>query len=888
MKKVLIFSLLWSGIASAQVNVYDCYVYPGVPQYALENSDFFSAPCVSFEQATTYTFGQNDTKTVTAAKQIVIEPGFSAENFTGSGFMDLHICTDLKDIVSFSHNDLNEVEALKKFEFGLQLPQEIEDRIQFYIATGDSTDPVNGGINPYLEWQISAKASCVERGTGVTKTIFGFYFQDFERDRSDAIKNNWHWDQVATSHHMRFRYSPPKPGIFDIFVDVTLGDGTVFTYCPFSIRATPNTDNDGYIEVAPNKRVLQRQEELFFPVGQNTPFPRESGPDIGGWVGAYGIAPVNSSPFYEFDTLLNELGAAGLNYYRLLLNPSCLDIEFEEVGNYTDRLNFGWEIDKIIERSESLDLYIHFNMMVHFAFESPSAGAYLNWDWSDRYIEYGDPVYQGQFGYKSKFNLPDTAPQSFLSDPGCRKFYKQKIRYLISRYGYSTHVALFELMSEMSNVGKTYDIINTIGQNGQPLLQLNNKYEAYLESPEHRLWVAWWHDEMAKYIKNDLGHTEHLVAVSYGRLPIAPDYSYGIPEVDVITYNRYSDILGGKYQRYVLEADSLFQIHQKPYMHSETGPTSEYDCDDGTTYLKEAWMAAFTGVAGFNMWNGFLTPELCPRLGEIRRFIHDNPEITEIFMGNWKPIYRNDALVVPSEDPNGYARLKELVAISALDSQGSPVQKEVGVISNVTDNFFTNDLGTTSWCANQANFILSSHTTKQDLYYYNAPFVESNVLTDYYFEWYNNEGDFLYSNNALFSTVVYWPHPLSCATSGCLEKTSEIPFVRSWELSFLGRNEGSGNRAMENSYGNNKLSHSENSKLFVAPNPAATELHIYTNDSMIRQLVILDASGRLIHRLFDFETTETLDISNYDSGIFVILGIDADGQIKYSERWVKL
>lgn len=883
-----------AGQVTAQTNVYDCFLYTAVTQAQIDADDAYSAGCILFEQSQTYYFDQSDNKTVTASRQIDIEPGFTATDFLPGDGMTLVLCNDLKEVASFSHSDLNTVEALKKFEFGIRLPQDIEDRIQYYINTGDSTDPVNGGINPYLDWQLNAEAHFVHRSTGFDKLVYGFYFQDFERDTSNPNINYWSWNELPTDYHLRFRYAPEKEGVWDIALKVTLGDSSVYSYCPFSINVTPNTDNDGYVKVAPNKHVLQRNGELFFPVGQNGPWPRDFGPGTGVYNGAYATAPVRAWPYKEFAETMEGYSQAGMNYFRIILQPFSLDIEFEEVGNYTSRLNYGWEIDNIVEKAEEEDLYIHFNFMLHSIFENASALAFLNWDWGNEYIAYGYPVSEGAYGYKDRFNISDTLPEAFFSDPGCKKYYKQKLRYLISRYGYSPHIALFELLSEASNVGKHYDIVNTTGAYGQDSVGLNLRYAAYEQSAEHRLNMAWWHDEMAKYIKNDLGHTEHLISVSYGHLPAPPDYSYAIPEVDVITHNRYSDIFGGKYNSYVFENNSLFNLYQKPVLHSETGPLWEVSCDNDVSYLKESWMAAFTGVAGYNMWNGYYSPHLWPRLGQIRSFIHDNAEVNELFMGDWVAGYTNDNTSAVFNAP---AIRKE--AVSVRGTSGSTERRRAGVISNLTDNYYTNtNLMQPTSCSQ--NTPQDSLQNKRDLYSNNGILMSSEgMVSDFTFDWYDNNGNYLSTGFVPLATVCIWPHPISCATDSCLLNTSEIPFVSSSEASFFGR---SGFQNEANHHESSKYSHSggngtkssrdglQQDKITfeVFPNPASSSVFIMCNDPDIIEYEIIDSFGKKVGIFPRVSVTTLLNTTNLQSGIFVILGKDRSEFTKYQEKWVKL
>ena len=874
--------LLFMGFTQAQTNVYDCFVDPVVTQGDIDATNNYSSPCIVFEEAQQYNFGQNDNNTVTGVKGIDIEPGFNSEDYNQGAGMTLVLCNDLRDVVSFSHTDLNQVEALKKFEFGIELPTTIEQRIQQFIATGDTS--AGGGINPYLEWQLDATAIFEHRSSGFTKEVYGFYFQEYERE-TNSDPNLWTWNQLPTDYHTRFRYAPEQEGVWDISVSVILKDGSVYTYCPFSINVTPNTEDDGYVKVANNNHVLERNGELFFPIGQNGPWPREEGPGTGIWAGAYGDKPVGSFTHKEFELKMEQYQNKGLKYFRLLLNPACLDIEFEEVGNYTDRLNFGWEIDQIVEKAEELDLYIHFNMLVHYAFENKSSGIRYNWDWGDEYIPYKYPNSEGSYAYKNRFGLSNDAPQDWLTDPGCKKYYKQKIRYLISRYGYSPHVALFELLSEISNVAKTFNDVYSVpnpGPSDEPMM--NDSLNPYQDDPAHRLKVADWHDEMAKYIKNELKHTEHLLTVSYGPPLKAPDYSYAIPEIDVVTVNRYSNLIGEKYQAYVPQVNDLHQTYNKPVLFSETGPLEETSCDNGVTYRKEAWTTAFCGVAGYNMWDGQDLPDWWENLVTVRNFIENTPDVANLLNGDWEAFYTNDVDGVQA------ALQKEVTYISGqyTNDLGNAENWVVGAVSNLTDNYFTNaNPNETNWCTTQN---ISAELTEKENLYLGQPspiYLYNFWPTDYVFNWYDANGNWLLTNNTWLSFLTLLIHPESCVAGNCSTNydTPEIPFIANWEFSDLTKSaEDIGEKKIETLGRHDIPGH----QLSIFPNPTSNYLTIMCTDPTVVGFQVVDGTGKVIEVIECSNLEKVLPVTNYDSGIFVILGITEQGAIKCQQRWVKL
>ena len=892
MKLFIAISLLFfCRTVKAQINVFSCSATNSiVTQGEIEATNYeFNRSCIIFDAGLPYQFVGSSNKKITAVRSIHIQEDFHSGAYNSEGSMWLKIDTLCdSNVYATNYMNLDAVEALKKFELGIDLPTNIEQRVQDFIATADT---LNGGINPYLEWQLNAEIIFTNQATGFTKKIDGFYFQDFERDTTNADPNLWTWNTLTTTQNIRFRYSPEKLGLWDIQISVTLKDSSIYTYCPFTINVVANTADDAFVKVAANKRMLERNGKLFFPVGQNIPWPNDEvnpGPYPSG---AYGTLHTGSYPHAELNQRMGAMKTEGVDYLRLILSPASLDIEFEEVGNYTDRLNDAWEIDNIIERAEGLDQYIHFNMLLHDNLQSQGAYFRFNWDWSSSYLLYGSQinVYAGSLGYKDKFGLDNDRPQDFFTNEGSKKFYKQKIRYIISRYGYSTHIALFELLSESNNAGNVYEHVYDIPnptENTVP--SLNLFYEPYREDPQHPLNLAWWHDEMAKYIKNELGHKEHLLTVSYGTEVIEPtDYSYSIPEIDIMTYNRYSDQLGDKYFVYQEEVRNKTAQYDKPILFSETGPLQEFACDRNSTYRKDAWMTAFTGVAGFNMWDGAHTPEVWHHLANVRSFVEDNQEVANLFLGSWETGYLNDNNNINNSQRKEANYLKG----TYINQYGNPENLMVGAVSNLTDNFYTNNNFSTIWCNNNLPAQPLSQI-KTNLYFGNGSLYSTFFnLSDFTLNWFNYESNYLTTTYSSLTSVLLLDHPLSCVTGNCNTKTAEIPFIFDWDFSDYNKNlqnSSNPNERIIPTEGNFTPKSSVKNQLLVFPNPAQNNIQVICTDETIITFRLVDAKGKTV-RIIDLrELNKSIDITNLDSGIFVILGVDKSNVIKYQKRWVKL
>ena len=96
--------------------------------------------------------------------------------------------------------------------------------------------------------------------------------------------------------------------------------------------------------------------------------------------------------------------------------------------------------------------------------------------------------------YNSANGGPCETPTDFFTNAEAKKIYKNKLRYLVARWGYSTHLAVWEFWNEIDNVMETQQV------------------------PADA--IASWHQEMADYLKQ-LDPYKHLVStsVTYREIP---------------------------------------------------------------------------------------------------------------------------------------------------------------------------------------------------------------------------------------------------------------------------------------------------------------------------------------------------------------------------------
>ena len=265
---------------------------------------------------------------------------------------------------------------------------------------------------------------------------------------------------------------------------------------------------------------------------------------------------------WTYDYLLPKLSNNGANFFRTWMCYWNLPLEWKKVGqtkrysNSDAYYNPGAikRMDELVNLTDSLHLYFMLTM-----------------DWHGHLIEDG--------GWKnSNYNVanggPAKTPTEFFTSQRARAMYKNRLRYIVARWGYSTSIAAFEFFNEVDNAAF----------NGSDSVLI----------PHH--YITEWHDEMSRYLK-DIDPYGHLVTTSVSHRDIT-----GLNSIAYIDFNqkhiyKHTEKIPGIYQGYI-------NMFGKPYVVGEFGYRWE---DDDPKYAKEADYDYKRGL-----WYGMFSP--CPIL----------------------------------------------------------------------------------------------------------------------------------------------------------------------------------------------------------------------------------------------------------------------------------
>lgn len=515
------------------------------------------------------------------------------------------------------HPTSKKVEKLTKLELGIDLPRALQQKINNFIFERPVASLQK--VNPFLEWEFSVKAHFTHIESGTTVIRDGFYYREVKRDEVEDT-----WRDQPNSYPMRIRFSPDEEGSWSVEISVAVFGKTVHQSIPFTFEVA-DTKKPGYISVHDNNKYLERDGEPILLSGMNYPSPYTANNIL---YSHTKDAKLNLEAWTLFQNDIKQYAQQGGKHFRFFLSPAASGIEFEKLGNYYDRLHFAWEVDKMLETCEANDVLLNFNMLLHTPIMVTGDYYQFRYDYADVWHDetawpYKDINYP--YAYSAAFNSK-TPSDMFLNEEPMR-YIKQRVRYIIARWGYSTAISLFELLSEPWHLNEDavknntpYDSISDIGNTT-------------------RKGAHQFHKQIADYIKNDLKHDQHLLG-AVGRLPFSPDearifshptFSNGYNDstwfdknIDVVSISFYNSAphkmiisKNGKSitnceageNSYHCAVERLQNTYNKPVVFSESDHgDGTNDCSELLGHTIDLMRVNTTGAAGHYIWAAFMYP----------------------------------------------------------------------------------------------------------------------------------------------------------------------------------------------------------------------------------------------------------------------------------------
>jgi len=412
--------------------------------------------------------------------------------------------------------------------------------------------------NPFDPDEIDIKAT-ITTSTGATYVRPAYYwipFQDYGGRPGPAMEPaSW-----AVS------FLPDGGGEWSIEV-VAHYQGRPHILPPLYFPIEGESDRQGVIRPSPrDPRFLEFEDGTpYFPIGENMCWYDN---DVTDYTGK------GDNPGW-----MKKLFDSGGNFMRLWMATWGFALEWtypegSVLGDYTPRMDRAWALDRVFWKAEALGLKVMLCMYSHGQFSTSSNSEWLNNPYN---VVNGGP-------------LPDAA--AFFTDETARKLTRNRIRYIVARWGASPALMAWELFNEVD---------------------LTDQHDAAT--------VAAWHQEMAALIKSldPYGRMVTSSISSFGTFWLMDQALFGdVPEIDLTQVHHYgSDLTKFDVAAEVPGMAESYSRFGKPVFFGElgvhsAGPAESLAIDPSFIGLHDLiWAPVFAASAGSGMtwwWDNLIDP----------------------------------------------------------------------------------------------------------------------------------------------------------------------------------------------------------------------------------------------------------------------------------------
>lgn len=305
-----------------------------------------------------------------------------------------------------------------------------------------------------------ADISCIVENKASGKKVehIGFWFQDYDRaDRfvEDELK-------PMGRPEWRVRITPREEGEHTYKLRVKLKTASAKDGQPYETLELPArpffvmpSEGKGFISVSKkDSRFFEFENgDFYYPIGHNLSSPV----DIRCWKIVFNQDPPAGRGLPMYIDFFDKMEKNGENMAEVWMASWWLGIEWtsrwrDYYGAQRYSLQHAWKLDYLLDLARKKGIYIHLVLDNH--------GKFSNWcDW-----EFQDCPYNR--------NSPGDAgvvnnSEEFFTDPTCRKYHRNKLRYIAARWGSDPTIFGWELCSEYDLVGGTSQYAAQGGQ-GHP------------------------------------------------------------------------------------------------------------------------------------------------------------------------------------------------------------------------------------------------------------------------------------------------------------------------------------------------------------------------------------------------------------------------------------
>ncbi|MEI9947383.1 MAG: T9SS type A sorting domain-containing protein [Chitinophagaceae bacterium] len=403
-----------------------------------------------------------------------------------------------------------------------------------------------GYVNPYDYDDILICGAFISPG-GRKDTVDAFFIQDYSLNTTNGSLT------ATGSGSFKIRYSPNETGNWQFNVIATNSLGSA-TSAAQNFQCTSSSAK-GFIRKNSTNYLGFDNNEQYIPVGQNQAWHQ-------------------TNAYLNYKSWLQKLSDNKANTIRIWQAVWGFGIEWKNgVDGYTGlkkyRQTSAYYTDWLLEESKAKGIYIMFCINHH---GMVSSGVNPNWPESP---------------YNAVNGGPCANTWDFFTNATAKSLHKNRLRYIVARWGYSQNIMSWELFNEVDWT----DNFTT-----------------------HKDEVKDWHIEMANYLKS-VDVYKHLVTTSYANNAYDPAM-WNSAAIDFTQVHNYinspnvENALAGAVSDYVSQ-------YNKPAINGEFGidpaSSSLSTIDPNGIHLHNSiWATAFSGAMGAGMswwWDTYIDPQ---------------------------------------------------------------------------------------------------------------------------------------------------------------------------------------------------------------------------------------------------------------------------------------
>ena len=326
--------------------------------------------------------------------------------------------------------------------------------------------------------------------------------------------------QMEGSSIWKARFTPQEAGVYSYHFEL-IRNGEEKAVSKNGNFTTSASEKDGFLHIDGFWTLKFDSGKPFRGIGENVAWE----------------ARARENPKWTYDYFLASLAENKANFFRVWMCPWNFPVAWPEVSS-TKRYTSSEEyfnpsgikrLDEVVQMIDSLDLYMMLALNHH-------GGIIEHRGWEHN-------------RYNEANGGPAATPETFFTSEEAREMFKNQLRYIVARWGYSPHIGAWEFFNEVDNA-------------------VFSRQDSIIIP--HKA-VTDWHKEMAAYLKS-IDPYGHIVTTSVSHREI--EGIYALEELDLNQMHVY------KRTKQIPEEILMYtEKYHKPFSWGEFGYEWDWNKD---------------------------------------------------------------------------------------------------------------------------------------------------------------------------------------------------------------------------------------------------------------------------------------------------------------------